>query len=224
MTYTTNIACTLLRRHGSCNGRAPGAVGPGPHLLMSGRFVLVDLWIWGWWIPGLCICAIEVEGAGSMLHKVSDKVDGATSRLPACRDSLTVAGVGPRARCALGSTSRVSPVADWFPLPTASPTAENTSQPHALNVAKGCRNPRLAMLHTHLPLQRRPRHGNAVRVYGGPPSTTQVPTFRAFPVSAQSLSLAGSFISTPPFCATPKLARTPYDFARSIQLARLSLA
>ena len=68
-------------------------------------------------LPGLWVCAIEDEETRSMFHKVSDNVDGVTSRLATSNDSLLADDVAPRARFAL------SPAADGILFLTTPPTA-----------------------------------------------------------------------------------------------------
>ena len=68
-------------------------------------------------LPGLWVCAIEDEETRSMLHRVSDNVDGVTSLLATSNDSLLADDVTPRWRFPL------SPAADGFLFLTTPPAA-----------------------------------------------------------------------------------------------------
>ena len=68
-------------------------------------------------LPGLWVCAIEDEETRSILHKVSDNVDGVTSLLATSNDSLLADAVTPRWRFPL------SPAADVFLFLTTLPAA-----------------------------------------------------------------------------------------------------
>ena len=77
-------------------------------------------------LPGLWVCAIEDAETRSILHKVSDNVDGVTSLLATSNDSLLADDVTPRWRFPLSPVSPVadkSPVADNFLFLTTPPAA-----------------------------------------------------------------------------------------------------